>query len=136
MQKAAIVVLADPKSGSEESLGRLFNALAAAYDFKRQNMPVTLLFQGAGTRWAGELVNPGASGVPIICGSKRHRRRCVVRLRGCIRRTRRRGGMRARSDYGERSARHKRIAESGSFGGRRVHRADILIVQLVRGHGL
>lgn len=27
MHKAAIVVLADPKSGSEEALGRLFNAL-------------------------------------------------------------------------------------------------------------
>ncbi|HSF66072.1 MAG TPA: DsrE family protein [Nitrospiraceae bacterium] len=57
MQKAAIVVLADPKSGSDEALGRLFNALAAAYDFKQQHIPVTLLFQGAGTRWAGELVN-------------------------------------------------------------------------------
>jgi hypothetical protein len=57
MHKAAIVVLADPKSGSEEALGRLFNALAAAYDFKQQNVPVTLLFQGAGTRWAGELAN-------------------------------------------------------------------------------
>jgi hypothetical protein len=57
MHKAAIVVLADPKSGSQEALGRLFNALAAAYDFKQQNVPVTLLFQGAGTRWAGELAN-------------------------------------------------------------------------------
>ena len=57
MQKAAIVVLADPKPGSEEALGRLFNALAAAYDFKQQKVPVTLLFQGAGTRWAGELAN-------------------------------------------------------------------------------
>ena len=57
MHKAAIVVLADPKSGSEEALGRLFNALAAAYDFKQQNMSVTLLFQGTGTRWAGELIN-------------------------------------------------------------------------------
>jgi hypothetical protein len=57
MHKAAIVVLADPKLGSEEALGRLFNALAAAYDFKQRNVPVTLLFQGAGTRWAGELAN-------------------------------------------------------------------------------
>jgi len=53
---AAIVVLSDPKSGSEESLGRLFNALAAAYDFKQRGDDVTLLFQGAGTRWAGEVV--------------------------------------------------------------------------------
>ena len=57
MHKAAIVVLSDPKPGSEEALGRLFNALAAAYDFKRQNMPVTLFFQGTGTRWPGELAD-------------------------------------------------------------------------------
>ena len=54
--KAAIVVLSDPKSGSEESLGRLFNALATTYDFKQRGDDVTLLFQGAGTRWAGEVV--------------------------------------------------------------------------------
>lgn len=56
--KAAIVVLSDPRSGSEESLGRLFNALAAAHDFKQRGDDVTLLFQGAGTRWAGEVVKP------------------------------------------------------------------------------
>ena len=54
--KAAIVVLSDPKSGSqEESLGRVFNALAAAYDFKQRGDDVSVLFQGAGTRWIGEL---------------------------------------------------------------------------------
>ncbi len=53
--KAAIVVLSDPKSGSEESLGRVFNALAAAYDFKQQGDEVTVRFQGTGTRWIGEL---------------------------------------------------------------------------------
>ena len=56
MKKAAIIVLSDPKTGSEESLGRLFNALAAVYDFKQRGADVQLLFQGAGTRWAGELV--------------------------------------------------------------------------------
>jgi hypothetical protein len=54
--KAAIVVLSDPKNGSEEALGRLFNALAAAYDFKQRGDDVTVLFQGAGTRWAGEVL--------------------------------------------------------------------------------
>ena len=54
--KAAVVVLSDPKSGSDESLGRLFNALATTYDFKQRGDDVTLLFQGAGTRWAGEVV--------------------------------------------------------------------------------
>jgi hypothetical protein len=53
--KAAIVVLSDPQGGSEESLGRVFNALASAYDFKQKGDDVAILFQGAGTRWAGEL---------------------------------------------------------------------------------
>ena len=53
--KAAIVILSDPKSGSEEALGRVFNALAAAYDFQQSGTDVTVLFQGAGTRWVAEL---------------------------------------------------------------------------------
>ncbi len=53
--KAAIIILSDPKSGSEEALGRVFNALAAAYDFKQKGNEVTVLFQGAGTRWPSEL---------------------------------------------------------------------------------
>lgn len=53
--KAAIIVLSDPRSGSEEALGRVFNALAAAHDFKAQGDQVTLRFQGAGTRWIGQL---------------------------------------------------------------------------------
>ena len=54
--KTAVIVLSDPKGG-EEALGRLFNALAATYDFKRQNQEVELVFQGAGTRWAGALAD-------------------------------------------------------------------------------
>lgn len=57
--KAAVIVYSDPKNGSEESLGRVFNALAATYDFKQQGDEVTLLFQGAGTRWVGELSKQG-----------------------------------------------------------------------------
>lgn len=56
--KAAINVLSDPSSGSEEALGRLFNALAAAYDFKANGDDVTLRFAGAGTRWVGPLSDP------------------------------------------------------------------------------
>ena len=56
--KTAIVVLADPRSGSDEALGRVFNALAAAYDFKQRGDDVSVLFQGAGTRWIGELSQP------------------------------------------------------------------------------
>lgn len=51
MSKTAIVVLSEPKAGSDEALGRVFNALAAAYDFKQANEEVKIIFQGAGTRW-------------------------------------------------------------------------------------
>lgn len=53
--KAAIIILSDPNTGSEEALGRLFNGLAAAYDFKQKGDEVTILFQGAGTRWTGPI---------------------------------------------------------------------------------
>jgi hypothetical protein len=55
--KTAIVVLSDPRAG-EESLGRVFNALAAAYDFIQKQQDVQVLFQGTGTRWAAELAKP------------------------------------------------------------------------------
>ncbi|MCA9815006.1 MAG: DsrE family protein [Cyanobacteria bacterium HKST-UBA01] len=55
--KTAVMVYADPKSGTEEALGRLFNALATTYEFKEKGDDVTLMFQGAGTRWIGELSN-------------------------------------------------------------------------------
>jgi hypothetical protein len=54
--KTAIVVLSDPQGG-DEALGRLFNALAAAYDFRQKHQDVQVLFQGAGTRWSGLLNN-------------------------------------------------------------------------------
>lgn len=56
--KAAIFVLSDPKSGGEEGLGRVFNALATAYEYKQAGDEVTVIFQGAGTRWVGELTKP------------------------------------------------------------------------------
>jgi len=54
--KTAVVVLSDPQGG-EEALGRLFNALAATYDFKQKHQDVQLIFQGTGTRWTGLLTN-------------------------------------------------------------------------------
>ena len=57
--KAAIVVMSDPAPGSEEALGRLFNGLAAAGDFAAAGDAVTVLFQGAGTRWAEIVTDPG-----------------------------------------------------------------------------
>ncbi len=56
--KAAIVVFSDPKSGSEEALGRVFNALAAAYDYQQNGEEVTIQFQGTGSRWISELTKP------------------------------------------------------------------------------
>lgn len=56
--KTAIVVLSDPNSGGEEAFGRVFNALAVAYDIKQRQEEVEVLFQGAGTRWPGLLSQP------------------------------------------------------------------------------
>jgi hypothetical protein len=53
IMKAAIIIFSDPKHGGEEALGRLFNGLAAAYDFKQHGTEVAIYFQGTGTRWAG-----------------------------------------------------------------------------------
>jgi hypothetical protein len=57
MTMTTIIVLSDPSAG-EEAFGRVFNALAAAYDFKRQDRPVQLVFQGTGTRWPSLLAQP------------------------------------------------------------------------------
>lgn len=58
MSKTAIVVYSDPKSGTDESLGRLFNALFVAYELKERKQDVSLIFQGAGVRWAHEVIKP------------------------------------------------------------------------------
>lgn len=55
MSKTAVVVYSDPKSGSEEALGRLFNALFVTYELQEKKQEVALIFQGAGVRWASEL---------------------------------------------------------------------------------
>jgi hypothetical protein len=56
MAKAAIVILADTES--KEGLGRVANSLTAAKEFKEENHEVTVIFDGAGTRWVGELSDP------------------------------------------------------------------------------
>jgi len=53
--KTTIIIMSDPKTGSDEALGRVFNGLAAAYDFKEGGDEVSVVFQGTGTRWIGEL---------------------------------------------------------------------------------
>ena len=59
MSKTAIVVFSDPKSGGDEALGRLFNAMFLTLELKEQDETVELIFQGAGSRWPGEIVKPG-----------------------------------------------------------------------------
>ena len=51
MTKTAVVVFSDPKSGTEEALGRLFNALILTHELKENGDDVDLVFQGAGSRW-------------------------------------------------------------------------------------
>ena len=58
MAKVAIVIYSDPKLGTEESLGRLFNALFVAYELKERKQDVAVIFQGTGVRWASEVVKP------------------------------------------------------------------------------
>ncbi|WP_186402452.1 DsrE family protein [Sphingopyxis sp. P1IMeth2] len=62
MTKTAIIIYADPKSGADEALGRLFNALFLAYELKEKQQEVAIIFQGAGTRWPAELVKPDHPG--------------------------------------------------------------------------
>jgi hypothetical protein len=56
MAKAAIVVLADTETHGD--LGRIANALTAAQDFKEAGDEATIVFDGAGTKWIGELSKP------------------------------------------------------------------------------
>lgn len=59
MSKTAIVIFSDPQSGSEEALGRLFNALFLTLELRERGDQVALIFQGTGARWPAELVKPG-----------------------------------------------------------------------------
>lgn len=54
--KTAIIILSDPKAGTDEALGRLFNALAVAHAAVEAGDEVEIVFNGAGTRWPEELV--------------------------------------------------------------------------------
>lgn len=56
MQKVAIVVLAD--TNTHEGLGRFANALEAVKEFKDARDDVRLIFDGAGTKWLGEVSKP------------------------------------------------------------------------------
>ncbi len=53
MPKAAILLLADIETHGD--LGRAVNALTTVREFADNGDDVTLIFDGAGTRWAAEL---------------------------------------------------------------------------------
>lgn len=55
MTKAALVVLA--ATDSHADLGRVFNALVAAKEFEQAGDEVSLIFDGAGTKWPGVLAD-------------------------------------------------------------------------------
>lgn len=59
MNKTAIFILSDPKTGGEEALGRAFNGLAAANDIKQSGGDVSITFQGTGTRWPALISQAG-----------------------------------------------------------------------------
>lgn len=58
MNKTAIIILSDPKAASEEALGRVFSALASAYEFKHAGEELKIIFQGTGIRWPEYLEKP------------------------------------------------------------------------------
>ena len=64
--KTAVLVFSDPKSGSEESLGRVFNALATVYEYKTAGEDVSLYFQGTGTRWPEQLQKTDHPAYPLF----------------------------------------------------------------------
>lgn len=56
MTKAALVVFADTESHAD--LARVVNALMTAKEFKENDEEVQIVFDGAGTKWVGELSKP------------------------------------------------------------------------------
>ena len=56
MTKAAVLVFADTETHGD--LGRIANALTTVKEFKDAGDDVTLIFDGAGTKWVAELAKP------------------------------------------------------------------------------
>jgi hypothetical protein len=56
MLKVGIIVLADTETHAD--MGRVANALETAKEFQEAGDGVTVLFDGAGTRWVGVLSDP------------------------------------------------------------------------------
>jgi len=56
MTKVGIIVLADKETHAD--MGRVANALETAKEFQEGGDEVVVIFDGAGTRWIGELSKP------------------------------------------------------------------------------
>ncbi len=56
MSKAAVIVFADTETHAD--MGRMSNALEIVKEFKAAGDDTTLIFDGAGTKWAAALVQP------------------------------------------------------------------------------
>jgi hypothetical protein len=57
MAKAATIIFAD--TDRPEGLGRVVNALTTANEFKEAGDEAVVIFDGAGTKWVGELSGEG-----------------------------------------------------------------------------
>ncbi len=57
MVKVGILILADKETHAD--MGRVANALEVAKEFQEGGDEVAVIFDGAGTRWIGELSKPG-----------------------------------------------------------------------------
>lgn len=56
MAKVGVVLLADTESHGD--MGRMVNALTSAREFKDGGDEVTIILDGAGTKWVAELSSP------------------------------------------------------------------------------
>ncbi|MDQ7819222.1 MAG: DsrE family protein [Armatimonadota bacterium] len=64
MHRVALIVLAGTDTRGD--LGRVVNALTAARELQDTGDDVRIIFDGAGTRWIGELTSPGHRYGPLF----------------------------------------------------------------------
>ena len=78
--KTVIVIMTDPKSGSDEATSRVLNALGYAEEARRSGDDLALVFAGTGTRWPEELARLSH---PANARYNRLRENIVGASRGC-----------------------------------------------------
>ena len=70
MYKIGILVLADDETHGD--LGRITNALEIAKEFSEGGDEVKLIFDGAGTKWIGQLADPQSQLNPLYKAVEQH----------------------------------------------------------------